>query len=281
LRGPGETQLEVDRREIGRRITRLRRELEKVRAHRRRYRLQRKRAALPTIAIVGYTNAGKSTLLNRLTDAGVLVADQLFATLDPTTRRLNLPGGRQVLFTDTVGFIQKLPTPLIAAFRATLEEITEADMLLHVVDITHPKAELQARAVLETLAELQVEDLAMVTALNKIDLLPDASLAFERVDEYERAVPVSAATGEGIPALLTAVERELFERMAPIRVHLPYSAGRLISLFHEQGVVERVEHRRTAVVIEGRLPRQLVGEFRPYQRRSADVPPSSPTRADG
>nr|MBP8998277.1 GTPase HflX [Anaerolineaceae bacterium] len=151
LRGPGETQLEVDRREIRKRISVLKKELEKVRAHRQRYRLQRKRSRIPLISLVGYTNAGKSTLLNRLTHADVLVADQLFATLDPTTRRLELPGGHQGLLTDTVGFIQKLPTQLIAAFHATLEEISEADLLIHVVDVTHPNALEQARSVMDTL----------------------------------------------------------------------------------------------------------------------------------
>jgi GTP-binding protein HflX len=144
LRGPGETQLEVDRREIGRRIAHLRKELERVRAHRGRYRSRRRRASLPTIALVGYTNAGKSTLLNRLAQADALVADQLFATLDPMTRRLRLPAGRSALVTDTVGFVQKLPTLLIAAFRATLEEISEADLLVHVVDVSHPAREAHA-----------------------------------------------------------------------------------------------------------------------------------------
>ncbi len=139
LRGPGETQLEVDRREIGKRIAHLKRELEEVRKHRAQYRRRRNEEAIPVIALVGYTNAGKSTLLNALTGSDVLTADQLFATLDPTTRRIKLPGGREVLATDTVGFIQKLPTTLVAAFRATLEEIAEADLILHVVDITHDK----------------------------------------------------------------------------------------------------------------------------------------------
>jgi len=144
LRGPGETQLEVDRREISRRITHLKSELEKVRAHRGRHRAQRRNSQTPIVALVGYTNAGKSTLLNRLAGSEVYVADQLFATLDPTTRRLKMPGGRMILMTDTVGFIQKLPTTLVAAFRATLEEIAEADLLLHVVDVSHPSAEAQA-----------------------------------------------------------------------------------------------------------------------------------------
>src|SRR3990172_2702180 len=145
LRGPGETQLEVDRRDIRRRISHLKDQLERVRTHRKQYRARRKRSRIPVVALVGYTNAGKSTLLNRLADADVYVADQLFATLDPTTRRVELPDADLALFTDTVGFIQKLPTTLIAAFRATLEEIAEADLLLHIVDITHPNAKEQAR----------------------------------------------------------------------------------------------------------------------------------------
>src|SRR5689334_17712743 len=171
LRGPGETQLEVDKRAIRKRIAHLKKELEKVRTHRMRYRAQRKRSRIPTVALVGYTNAGKSTLLNRIASSDVYVANQLFATLDPTTRRVELPGGYQALFTDTVGFIQKLPTTLIAAFRATLEEITEADMLLHVVDISHPNALNQFQAVQETLNEIGAGRVPAVTALNKIDRL--------------------------------------------------------------------------------------------------------------
>ena len=148
LRGPGEKQLEVDRRDIHRRIDYLKTELDKVRAHRGRHRARRKKSRIPVIALVGYTNAGKSTLLNQISGADVYIADQLFATLDPTTRRVDLPGGTMALFTDTVGFIQKLPTTLVAAFRATLEEISEADLLLHVVDVTHPSAKAQAESVL-------------------------------------------------------------------------------------------------------------------------------------
>jgi GTP-binding protein HflX len=265
LRGPGETQLEVDRQEIARKIAHLRRELEKVRAHRSRYRAQRRRAAMPTVSLVGYTNAGKSTLLNRLTGADALVANQLFATLDPMTRRTELPEGRQMLITDTVGFIQKLPATLVAAFRATLEEITESDLLLHVVDITHPDADAQAQAVRMTLEEIGAADLPMVTALNKIDLLADPQGVFEKVDEFERAIPVSAVTGEGIPALLSVIEQELLQSMIHCKVRLPYQDGRLISLFHDHGLVEQVQHTPTGVIIEGELPRRLQGEFRDHE----------------
>jgi GTP-binding protein HflX len=166
LRGPGETQLEVDRREIGRRIVHIQGQLEQVRRHRALHRRRRKRNAVPVIAIVGYTNAGKSTLLNALSGASVVAEDMLFATLDPTTRRVTLPNGREALFSDTVGFIQKLPTELVAAFRATLEEIHEADLLLHVVDITHPNAREQSETVMDVLADLGAVDQPMVVALN-------------------------------------------------------------------------------------------------------------------
>jgi len=168
LRGPGETQLESDRREIGRRVTFIKEQLNSVRAHRERHRAKRQQTELQVVAIVGYTNAGKSTLLNSLSDANVLSADKLFATLDPTTRKVEMPGGREVLFTDTVGFIQKLPTHIVAAFRATLEEIVEADMLVHIVDATHPHAAAQLESVEDTLAELEVDHLPMVMEISSI-----------------------------------------------------------------------------------------------------------------
>ncbi len=261
LRGPGETQLEVDRQVIDQRITRLKAELEKVRAHRRRYRTRRMQAKIPTVALVGYTNAGKSTLLNTLSDAQVLVADKLFATLDPTTRRITLPSGRHALLTDTVGFIQKLPTLLVAAFRATLEEISDAELLLHVVDITHPQALEQAQAVRETLEAIHVTGVPMVTALNKIDLLSNPGAAVEWVDEFERAVPISALTGEGVEALLAAVDEELFDRLASVHVRIPYSDGKQINLFHEIGVVDQVQHTPEGVQIDGHLPKWAVSQF--------------------
>lgn len=259
LRGPGETQLETDRRDIKRRINHLQAELEKVRAHRGRHRTQRKRSGIPVVSIVGYTNAGKSTLLNSLTGAGVLVEDQLFATLDPTTRRCVLPGGRGVLFTDTVGFIQKLPAQLVAAFRATLEEIAEADLLLHVVDVTHPHALAQVHAVEQTLNELDVTGMPCVTALNKID-----RLAKPVPLSLDNAVPISALTHEGLDKLLARVEVVLYEQMVPVRVVLPYRAGDLLTTFHQQGSVERIQHMADGVHIVGRLPGRLVTAYRPY-----------------
>lgn len=270
LRGPGETQLEVDRREIRTRITHLKAELEKVRAHRMRYRAQRKRSHIPIIALVGYTNAGKSTLLNRLAKTDVYVADQLFATLDPTTRRVDLPGGHSGLFTDTVGFIQKLPTQLVASFRATLEEIAEADLLLHVVDITHPNAAAQAKSVHETLKEIGAEHIPVITVLNKIDRFPDPDATRKILVDYPNSVAISALSGIGLADLLRKIEGELFETYIPISVRLPYQQGQLISLFHEQGQIEKIEHERGGVFIQGFIPGRLLARFQPFVRREAE-----------
>jgi GTP-binding protein HflX len=266
LRGPGETQLEVDRRGIRKRIAHLKRELEKVEAHRSRYRSQRKRSRIPIVALVGYTNAGKSTLLNSLSRSDVYVADQLFATLDPTTRRVELPGNELALFTDTVGFIQKLPTTLVVAFHATLEEIAQADLLLHIVDISHPNALNQFQAVQETLQEINASHIPMVTALNKTDLLRNPESARETIQQFPKAVAISALTGTGIQDLLHMVREELYESYSPVRVKLPYQQGALISLFHEMGRVEFVEHERGGVTIQGRLPGRLLAQFSPWLR---------------
>ncbi len=261
LRGPGETQLEVDRRMIGQRISRLKEELEKVRAHRGRHRARRQQRDIPVVAIVGYTNAGKSTLLNRLSGADVLTADMLFATLDPTTRRVELPGNHEILVTDTVGFIQKLPTALVAAFRATLEEIAEADLLLHVVDATHPHAAAQAEAVEDTLAELEVDTIPMVVALNKIDRIEELSRLDELADRQRPAVPISALTGQGTEELLTIIEEAISQTWMRLEVTIPYQHGALTALFHEQGVVEREEHTTEGVVLSGRIPVRLAHRF--------------------
>ena len=264
LRGPGETQLEVDRREIRKKITNLKTELEKVRSHRSRHRDQRKRSQIPTVALVGYTNAGKSTLLNYLSDANVFVANQLFATLDPTTRRVNLPEGHTCLFTDTVGFIQKLPTQLIAAFRATLEEITEADLLLHIVDISHPNAYPQWQSVKETLQEIDADNIPSLTVLNKSDKLDNLKDPEILIERFNDPILISALNGVGIDILLNSIELKLFLNNVPVIVKLPYSEGKLLSIFHEHGVIENLTHKKKSVWIEGSIPAGYLSLFEPF-----------------
>ena len=267
LRGPGETQLEVDRRDIRRRIEHLKTQLEKIRIHRHQYRSRRKQSQIPVISLVGYTNAGKSTLLNRITNSDVYVADQLFATLDPTTRRLELPGGHLALFTDTVGFIQKLPTTLVAAFRATLEEIADADLLLHVVDITHQNAQAQAKAVYETLNEIGAGDIPVMTAINKVDLLKDPEIASQALMNYPNSVAISALSGYGIENLLKKVRDRLYEVFNPIAVLLPYNQGALIALLHEQGQVESEEHLENGIFVRGKIPGRLLARYLPWESK--------------
>jgi GTP-binding protein HflX len=270
LRGPGETQLEVDRRDIRRRIDKLKIELEKVRAHRQRHRTRRQQSRIPVVALVGYTNAGKSTLINYLADSDIYVADQLFATLDPTTRRVDLPNGSTILLTDTVGFIQKLPTTLIAAFRATLEEISEANLLLHVLDIAHANIQAQSKAVENTLKEINANHIPVLTVLNKIDKLPNPQIANTLVGNYQNAVAISALTGMGITDLLLCIQQQLFENYIPIKVFLPYKEGRLISLFHEQGQVDMIEHLDGGMKISGKIPGRIVSQFASSNFESGD-----------
>lgn len=269
VRGPGETQLEVDRREISRRISFLKRQLEDIRNHRDRYRRRRRQTGIPVIALVGYTNAGKSTLINALTSAQVRAEDQLFATLDPTTRRMELPSGHAVLFTDTVGFIQKLPTQLVASFRATLEEVTEAELLIHVVDSSHVNMDAQVAAVEEVLEDLGAGDKPVLVALNKLDRLdrddPETRQWLERtLTEYENVVAISAQTQEGLPELLEKIDSLLRSRMVPVDLLIPYEKGELVALAHEHGFVDSEEHTNTGTHLRARLPVDLAGRFSSY-----------------
>ncbi|MFN3307915.1 MAG: GTPase HflX [Anaerolineales bacterium] len=264
LRGPGETQLEVDRRDIRRRIAHLKEELEKVKVHRRQYRRRRKKSGVPVVALIGYTNAGKSTLLNALSNAHVYVADQLFATLDPTTRRVTLSNRNEILLTDTVGFIQKLPTHLIAAFRATLEEICEADLLLHVLDISHPIAQQQAQAVFQTLREIEADHLPIFTVLNKIDLLKNPQQSIELMAQYPNSVAISALSGLGIDELLRKLEDFLFGRQHAISVGIPQKEIYLIQLFSKEGIVDQITYSGNMVYIQGKVPGKHLAKFTPY-----------------
>jgi len=263
VRGTGETKLEIDRRRIRSRIAELQEEIEGVREQRLLHREQRAAQSISVVAVVGYTNAGKSTLFNALTQAEVLVEDKLFATLDPTTRHLLLPGNQEVLLTDTVGFIQKLPTRLIAAFRATLEEVTDADLLLEVVDISHENAIEQSETVNDILQELGVNEKPRVTALNKSDLLDDAA----EIDTslYANAVTVSALRESGLDTLRGKIAQVLADRMEKVEVTIPYTKGELVELFHRRGHVEQEEHQPQGTYLAGRIPRTLRGYYAQYR----------------
>ena len=264
MRGDGETQLETDRRRVEDRIARLLRELDEVRRQRGTQRQGRQRHQWPLASIVGYTNAGKSTLLNALTGAEVLAEDKLFATLDPTTRRLRLPTNQNVLLSDTVGFIRKLPHRLVEAFKATLEEVVMADLLLHVVDASHPQATEQIRAVNEVLDEIGAGTRPTLMVFNKTDRVAEPGVLARFQEQYPHAVAVSAKRGEGFPALLA----ELGNRLRPVRdfveLEVPHDASALIARAHELGqVIERRYHGDT-VRLKVRLPPHLRAEFAPY-----------------
>ena len=251
-RGPGEKKLEVDRRTIRNRIAQLNRELAEVKKNRDVRREQRMRSAIPVIAIVGYTNAGKSTLLNRLTDAGVLSKDALFATLDPTTRNYHLPSGQEVLFTDTVGFIRKLPHHLIDAFRSTLEEAKYSDLILHVVDASNPNADVQMAVVYDTLRRLEIGDRKVVTAMNKQDLVTDSVW---KDLQAERTVRISAKTGEGIPELIDAISEVLLEGKVYIERVYGYDEITKLQGIRKYGQLLSEEYVAEGISVKAYVPR--------------------------
>lgn len=266
-RGPGETQLEVDRRRVRERISSLRRRLEEVTRTRRLHRESRASVPYPTVALVGYTNSGKSTLMNRLTAAGVLVEDKLFATLDPTVRRLLLPSGGAALLIDTVGFINKLPHGFVDAFKSTLEEVRTADVLLHVIDASDPNAAEKAAVVEDVLRELDAGDTPRVAVFNKLDLLPPGHRP--PADEAQRCT-ISARTGEGLPGLLAAIDAILQSGRERLHVWLPAHRGDVVARLHRGGTVLQEDYRDGQVEVTALVPPKLAGQVRKLARRDAD-----------
>ena len=258
-RGPGEKKLEMDRRLIKERISQLKKELEQVKRHRELLREGRKRDRVMTAAIVGYTNAGKSTLLNTLTDAGVLSEDKLFATLDPTTRLLELNGGQRLYLTDTVGFIRKLPHHLIEAFKSTLEEAKYADVILHVVDASNPQMEEQMFVVYETLRELEVRDKKIITLFNKQDKLEGREIFRDFKADY--ALKISARTGEGLEELKEILEKILAENQIYVERVLDYQDAGLVQLIRKYGQLIEEKYTENGIAIKARVPRDLYGKF--------------------
>lgn len=261
--GAGETQLEIDRRRARQRVAQLKRELQTVRRVRAEHRKQRARNAIPVFALVGYTNAGKSSLLNRLTDAGALAANQLFATLDPLTERLVLPSRQAVLVSDTVGFIRRLPHSLVDAFRATLEEVAQADVLLHVADAADPEIEVKLATVREVLAQIGAGESPAILVLNKADLLSERSL--DGLRENERAVvAVSARTGEGVPELLAAMDATIDDRLRRVSMRVPYGEGKALADILAHGEIVARRDLDDGVELDVRLTRSLAGRYRQF-----------------
>lgn len=254
-RGPGEKKLEMDRRLIHERISQLKAELEDVKRHRELIRKQREKAHTPVAAIVGYTNAGKSTLLNKLTGAGILAEDKLFATLDPTTRSLELESGQQIMLTDTVGFIRKLPHHLIEAFKSTLEEAKYSDIILHVVDCSNPQMDMQMHVVYDTLRELGVQDKTFVTVFNKVDIKEDEELPRDLHSDYQ--VRISAKTGEGLEQLIDTLEKILRSQKIYLERLFPYQEAGKIQTIRKCGELLAEEYQEDGIAVKAYVPAEL------------------------
>jgi GTP-binding protein HflX len=252
-KGMGEKQIEVDKRQIRSQISGLRKKIDDVRKHRRQHRRRRAKSEIPVVSCVGYTNAGKSTLLNQLSTSRVRVEDQLFATLDPTTRRVELPRGKQALLTDTVGFIQKLPTQLVAAFRATLEEIKEAHLLLHVVDVSDPNAPAQVEAANSVLEELGATNIPQVMVWNKMDTCEDTEWV-QNLASSVNSVCISARTGEGLRVLRERIEYELSRRLIQVQAQIPWKDGELYDELSQIGVIESVSWEFEGITVKASVP---------------------------
>lgn len=266
VKGMGEKQIEVDKRILRDQIIVLKKELESVQKHRKQYRNRRGSVPVPVVSLVGYTNAGKSTLLNRLTGAKVLAEDRLFATLDPTTRRVQMKNGNEFLLTDTVGFIQKLPTTLVAAFRATLEEISESALLVHVVDISHPLAEQQIDAVDKVLAGLDVASIPKLMVWNKVDKASDPLRTKFEAEKREDTICISALSGDGLDEFCNAVQDKLKDSMVWVEALIPFDKGEFLSTIHQFGVVERTEYTENGTMVRAFVPLRFARLLTPMRQ---------------
>lgn len=265
-RGEGESQLEIDRRLARRRIDSVKRELEEVRTQRSTQRKERMRVPVPHAAIVGYTNAGKSTLLNKITGAQVLAEDKLFATLDTTTRKVQLPDGQQMLLTDTVGFIRRLPHRLVESFKATLEEATLADFLIHVLDASQAKVHEYFETTMAVLKELGAADKKMLVVLNKVDLVPDPARRRELAALFHQPVMVSLHTGEGMDTFLHRLSEFLLDRAAKLSLRIPQARMDLVALIHREGKIISQEYEGNDLLVTTIIPRRLEGRFAEFVR---------------
>ncbi|KAH1204221.1 GTPase HflX [Glycine max] len=272
VKGMGEKQIEVDKRILRNQIGILKKELESVRKHRKQYRNRRFSVPVAVVSLVGYTNAGKSTLLNQLTGADVLAEDKLFATLDPTTRRVQMKNGKEFLLTDTVGFIQKLPTTLVAAFRATLEEISESSLLVHVVDISHPLAEQQINAVDKVLSELDVSSIPKLIVWNKVDKVGDPQKLRLEAEKRDDVVCISALSGNGLQEFCNAVQDKLKDSMVWVEALVPFENGDLLSTIHQVGMVEKTEYTEQGTYIKAHVPLRFARMLTPMRQLCVSQP---------